>query len=163
MLQVTIDISEIERAVEAFEQFPEIARKAVEDSLIEVAPEILAGLKEATPSASGGARGAWEWSLVGQGNKIKFENSHPAINFIDEGTGIFRQGGSLIKPKRKKVMKFTAGGVAGSGIVFAKSVKGTRPANIIDNGINFPEIRGKIGIIVTQHLNRRLSNLLFQA
>ena len=163
MLEVVIDISEVEHAIEAFAKFPDIARSAVEDSLIEIAPEVLSSLKEHTPSASGGARTAWGWVPVSQGNKIKFENNHPAIRFIDEGTGIFRSGGSLIKPKRKKAMKFQSGNVTGGGVVFAKSVKGTKPANIIEKAINPPEIQSKLGIIISQHLNRRLANLLFKS
>ena len=156
MPELTADIEGLQELRARFANSPMVMREAAHDTL-EVATFVAEGAaKEAAPIDKGILRGAIDSVIHNEGMEtvaVVGTNIEYAP-YQEFGTGIYGPTGTPITPKRGKFLVFQS---KGGGLVFARSVSGSRPRRFMAKGLQAVRSNmGKINDAAIQAVKKKL-------
>lgn len=134
MPQLTADFEGAREIRARFANSPILMREAARDTL-QVATLVAEGAaKENAPIDKGLLRGSIHSEIQNEGMEVVgvVGTNIEYAPYQEFGTGIFGPTGTPITPKRAKVLVFPG---KGGGLVFARSVSGSRPRKFMAKGL----------------------------
>lgn len=114
-----------------------------------IANMVKGSLQLVTPKKSGFLASQYDTEVSIRGNDVIARVFNPTLygQFVNLGTGVF-VGRGLIRPRSSRVLRFEDSGE----IIFRRFVRGQRPQQFVDRGVN--NVRSRILGTVREELGR---------